>query len=92
MIWRYEQFQEGFLITQVGLQSSDIMLTRILRQRFQKEAILRQMQEYKREKSSLESRLSQMSKAATFHNDHLRVIDSWFKQVRAHSLFFYRNI
>lgn len=45
------------------------------------------MQEYKREKSSLESRLSQMSKAATFHNDHLRVIDSWFKQVCAHSLF-----
>ncbi|OGE51280.1 hypothetical protein PENARI_c014G09544 [Penicillium arizonense] len=50
-------------------------------ERFQKEAILRQMQEYKREKSSLESRLSQMSKAATFHNDHLRVIDSWFKQL-----------
>ncbi|CAG7957473.1 unnamed protein product [Penicillium nalgiovense] len=49
-------------------------------ERFQKEAILRQMQEYKREKSSLESRLSQMSKAATFHNDHLRVIDLWFKQ------------
>lgn len=39
------------------------------------------MQEYKREKSSLETRLSQMSKAATFHNDHLRVIDAWFKQV-----------
>ncbi|KAJ5566858.1 hypothetical protein N7535_006164 [Penicillium sp. DV-2018c] len=50
-------------------------------ERFQKEAILRQMQEYKREKSSLESRLSQMSKAATFHNDHLRVIDAWFKQL-----------
>ncbi|KXG50345.1 E3 ubiquitin ligase, BRE1 [Penicillium griseofulvum] len=50
-------------------------------ERFQKEAILRQMQEYRREKSSLESRLSQMSKAATFHNDHLRVIDLWFKQL-----------
>ncbi|CAG8896496.1 unnamed protein product [Penicillium egyptiacum] len=50
-------------------------------ERFQKEAILRQMQEYKREKSSLESRLSQMSKATTFHNDHLRVIDLWFKQL-----------
>ncbi|KAJ5972808.1 uncharacterized protein N7479_002726 [Penicillium vulpinum] len=50
-------------------------------ERFQKEAILRQMQEYKREKSSLEARLSQMSKAATFHNDHLRVIDLWFKQL-----------
>ncbi|KAJ5753688.1 uncharacterized protein N7511_007841 [Penicillium nucicola] len=50
-------------------------------EKFQKEAIFRQMQEYKREKSSLESRLSKMSKAATFHNDHLRVIDSWFKQL-----------
>ncbi|KAJ5139294.1 uncharacterized protein N7515_004142 [Penicillium bovifimosum] len=50
-------------------------------ERFQKEAILRQMQEYKREKSSLEARLSQMSKAATFHNDHLRVIDAWFRQL-----------
>jgi hypothetical protein len=37
----------------------------------------------------MESRLSQMSKAATFHNDHLRVIDSWFKQVGfTFSLFF----
>ncbi|OQD86169.1 hypothetical protein PENANT_c008G00661 [Penicillium antarcticum] len=50
-------------------------------EKFQKEAIFRQMQEYKREKSSLESRLSKMSKAATFHNDHLRVIDTWFKQL-----------
>lgn len=39
------------------------------------------MQEFKREKQSLESRVNQMSKAATHHNDHLRVIDSWFKQV-----------
>lgn len=39
------------------------------------------MQEFKREKQSLESRVNQISKAATHHNDHLRVIDSWFKQV-----------
>lgn len=50
-------------------------------QRFQKDAILRQMQEYKREKVSLESRVSQMSKAAADHNDRLRIIDSWFRQV-----------
>ncbi|KAJ5628562.1 hypothetical protein N7490_010790 [Penicillium lividum] len=49
-------------------------------ERFQKDAILRQMQEYKREKASLESRVSQMSKAATDHNDRLRTIDSWFRQ------------
>lgn len=44
------------------------------------------MQEFKREKQSLESRVSQLSKAAAYHNDHLRVIDSWFKQVRAISV------
>ncbi|KAJ5092348.1 E3 ubiquitin-protein ligase bre1 [Penicillium alfredii] len=49
-------------------------------ERYQKDAILRQMQEYKREKTSLESRLNQMSKAATHHNDHLRIIDAWFNQ------------
>jgi E3 ubiquitin-protein ligase BRE1 len=42
---------------------------------------MRQMYEYKREKQTLESRLNQMSKAATHHNDHLRVIDSWFNQL-----------
>lgn len=57
------------------------MLTAHSRQRFQKDAILRQMQEFKREKQSLESRVSQMSKAATYHDEHLRVIDMWFKQV-----------
>lgn len=56
-------------------------LTNILRQRYQKDAILRQMYEYRREKSTLESRLNQMSKNAAHHNDHLRVIDVWFNQV-----------
>lgn len=42
---------------------------------------MRQMYEYKREKQTLESRLNQMSKAAAHHNDHLRVIDSWFNQL-----------
>ncbi|KAJ5570253.1 uncharacterized protein N7459_009683 [Penicillium hispanicum] len=50
-------------------------------ERFQKDAILRQMHEYKREKLSLEARLSQMSKATTYHNDHLRLIDCWFGQL-----------
>ncbi|KAJ5669286.1 hypothetical protein N7462_010356 [Penicillium macrosclerotiorum] len=50
-------------------------------ERFQKDAILRQMQEFKREKVALESRLNQMTKAATHHNDHLRIIDSWFGQL-----------
>ncbi|KAJ5719657.1 hypothetical protein N7493_007235 [Penicillium malachiteum] len=49
-------------------------------ERIQKDAILRQMQEYKREKVALEARVSQMSKTASDHNDRLRVIDSWFCQ------------
>lgn len=49
-------------------------------ERIQKDAILRQMHEYKREKLALESRVSQMSKTASGHNDRLRVIDSWFRQ------------
>jgi hypothetical protein len=39
------------------------------------------MQEYKREKATLEAKLKEISKSASFHNDHLRVIDAWFKQV-----------
>ncbi|RAQ60634.1 E3 ubiquitin-protein ligase bre1 [Aspergillus flavus] len=50
-------------------------------ERFQKDAIWRQMQEYKREKVSLEAKLKDMSKAATRHNEHLRVIDTWYNQL-----------
>jgi E3 ubiquitin-protein ligase BRE1 len=39
------------------------------------------MQEYKREKITLEAKVKEMAKAATFYNDHLRIIDVWFKQV-----------
>jgi E3 ubiquitin-protein ligase BRE1 len=51
-------------------------------ERFTKDAIWRQMQEFKREKVTLESKVKDMTKAATFHQDHLRIIDAWFKQVR----------
>ncbi|KIV80505.1 hypothetical protein PV11_08001 [Exophiala sideris] len=50
-------------------------------ERFQKDAIYRQMQEYKREKSTLESQLKDMRKKSRYHDDHLRIIDSWFQQV-----------
>ncbi|CRG88798.1 E3 ubiquitin-protein ligase BRE1 [Talaromyces islandicus] len=49
--------------------------------RFTKDAIWRQMQEFKREKVTLESKVKEMTKAATFHQDHLRIIDAWFKQL-----------
>lgn len=43
------------------------------------------MQEYKREKVSLETKVKELSKAANYHNDHLRVIDAWYNQVRSFS-------
>ncbi|MCJ1353542.1 MAG: E3 ubiquitin-protein ligase bre1 [Icmadophila ericetorum] len=50
-------------------------------ERFQKEAIIRQMQEYKREKTTLEKQLSDLTSRAEYHDDHLRTIDSWFSQL-----------
>ena len=41
------------------------------------------MQEYKREKTSLEGQLIDLKKRSTHHDDHLRTIDAWFGQVRA---------
>ena len=62
---------------------SKSMLTRSSRiQRFQKDAIWRQMQEYKREKTTLEARLSDITKRIAYHDDHLRLVDAWFNQVR----------
>ncbi|KAI1981490.1 E3 ubiquitin-protein ligase bre1 [Ophidiomyces ophidiicola] len=50
-------------------------------ERFQKDAIWRQMQEYKREKATLETRLKELTKSAAYHDDHLRIIDTWLKQL-----------
>jgi E3 ubiquitin-protein ligase BRE1 len=48
---------------------------------FQKDAIYRQMQEYKREKHTLESQLKETLKQSRYHNDHITAIDSWFRQL-----------
>ncbi|KAF8441798.1 BRE1 E3 ubiquitin ligase-domain-containing protein [Kalaharituber pfeilii] len=45
---------------------------------FQKEAIFRQMLEYKRERNLLENRLEQLDKKATYHDDHIRIMDVWW--------------
>jgi hypothetical protein len=50
-------------------------------QAFQKDAIYRQMQEYKREKNILESQIKEVQKRSVDHDDHLRVIDAWWSQV-----------
>ena len=39
------------------------------------------MQEYKRDRNTVETQLKEMAKRATFHDDHLRIIDAWFSQV-----------
>lgn len=39
------------------------------------------MQEYKREKNALETRLHDMTKKSTHHDEHLMVIDTWFGEL-----------
>ena len=39
------------------------------------------MQEYKRDRNTVEAQLKDMTKRTTYHDDHLRVIDAWFSQV-----------
>jgi E3 ubiquitin-protein ligase BRE1 len=48
---------------------------------FQKDAIFRQMREYKREKATLEQQVADMEKRSKYHDDHLRIIDMWFSQL-----------
>jgi len=50
-------------------------------QNFQKEAIWRQMREYKRERTQFEAQVNDLAKRAAYHHDHIRLIDSWFDQV-----------
>ena len=50
-------------------------------QRFQKDAIYRQMQEYKREKQTLEQQMKEVRRKARYHDQHLRTIDQWLKQL-----------
>ncbi|KAJ3562713.1 hypothetical protein NPX13_g8464 [Xylaria arbuscula] len=48
---------------------------------YQKDAIYRQMLEYKREKTTLEARLEELDKRSTYHDDHIRVMDGWWTQL-----------
>ncbi|CAN8097020.1 unnamed protein product [Discula destructiva] len=48
---------------------------------YQKDAIYRQMLEYKREKTRLETRMEELSKKYNHYDDHLRVIDGWWLQL-----------
>ncbi|EMC97159.1 hypothetical protein BAUCODRAFT_106504 [Baudoinia panamericana UAMH 10762] len=48
---------------------------------FQKDAILRQLKEYKRQKRDLDEQLSEMTKKCRYHDDHLRAVDGFFAQL-----------
>ncbi|KAL6713059.1 E3 ubiquitin-protein ligase bre1 [Lecanora helva] len=50
-------------------------------EKFQKEAIVRQMQEYKRERNNLEAQLNTVTKSALHHDEHLMMIDACFSQL-----------
>ncbi|TAQ85887.1 hypothetical protein B7494_g5799 [Chlorociboria aeruginascens] len=50
-------------------------------EKYQKDAIYRQMLEYKREKATLESQLKDVQKRSVDHDDHLRIIDAWWSQL-----------
>jgi len=50
-------------------------------EKYQKDAIYRQMREYKREKDTLESQLRDVQKRSVDHDDHLRIIDAWWTQL-----------
>lgn len=39
------------------------------------------MQEYKREKTTLESRIKDLSKKMAYNDEHVSVLDAWLKQV-----------
>jgi E3 ubiquitin-protein ligase BRE1 len=48
---------------------------------YQKDAIFRQMKEYKRESNILEARVAELERDAKYHDDHLRIVDLWFSQL-----------
>ncbi|KAH6622430.1 BRE1 E3 ubiquitin ligase-domain-containing protein, partial [Boeremia exigua] len=50
-------------------------------QAYQKDAILRQMREYKREKATLEAQLADVESRSAFHDQELRTLDTWFDQL-----------
>ncbi|OQO03656.1 hypothetical protein B0A48_10321 [Cryoendolithus antarcticus] len=48
---------------------------------FQKDAILRQMNEYKKQKKVLEKSYEELLVKQRDHDDHLRTVDAWFSQL-----------
>lgn len=39
------------------------------------------MKEYQRERNDLQSQVKEINRRALYHDDHIRLIDSWFSQL-----------
>lgn len=50
-------------------------------QLYQKDAIMRQMKDYKRQSKGFEEQVIDLQKKCRYHDDHLRTIDAWFAQL-----------
>ncbi|KAF7189260.1 E3 ubiquitin-protein ligase bre1 [Pseudocercospora fuligena] len=48
---------------------------------YQKDAIMRQMKEYKRQKKDADERLAELQQRSKYHDEHLRALDGWFAQL-----------
>ncbi|KAK9450836.1 BRE1 E3 ubiquitin ligase-domain-containing protein [Limtongia smithiae] len=63
--------QNGTASSGVPLNQEDVYL-------FQKEAIFRQMQVYRRERDLLQHRVTQLEQQTAYHDDHLRLLELWW--------------
>lgn len=45
------------------------------------------MHEYKREAATYSARLEELHKRSLYHDDHLRIVDAWWRQVSLPSVF-----
>jgi E3 ubiquitin-protein ligase BRE1 len=50
-------------------------------QTFQKDALLRQMREFKREKLQLEAQVAELQKTSSSHLEYILTVDAWLSQV-----------
>ncbi|KAK7206310.1 hypothetical protein BZA70DRAFT_131099 [Myxozyma melibiosi] len=48
---------------------------------FQKEAIFRQMQVYRRERDQLQNRINEVEQRSAYHDDHIRLLEGWWDQL-----------
>ncbi|KAL5622263.1 hypothetical protein BROUX41_006208 [Berkeleyomyces rouxiae] len=48
---------------------------------FTKGAIFRRMHEYRREAQTFSSRLEELHKRSLYHDDHIRIVDAWWRQL-----------